>query len=316
MIFVSTRAFLFRSVALGVLLASTSCRAQNTERSQNADLGGGTSQDFLLDGPLRVYVYQFDAEHGPPHDASGTAQLIESIGTDPNRPVPFGIYLGIQNTGVEGPTAGFDELAATLNPDDFDVLVFANICPWAVTDSAKATIQDFVEAGKGFVGIHCAAYATGHVPFPWYQANLLGGLTPTDYPTATASAMRVDASHPSTSFLEWPGDLSDPIRHEFYDYDALEAGRLHFLLTVENVTDYESPLGGQAPPWTRPHPLSFCRQGIGGGSGRSWLTQFGHDLSTLLDNQWIQDHIYEGIRWAGGNTVGDCQDDNPAIALP
>ncbi|HKD41622.1 MAG TPA: ThuA domain-containing protein [Myxococcaceae bacterium] len=76
---------------------------------------------------------------------------------------------------------------ALLSPEQFDVLVFPAVCPWQFTDQIQAGISRFISAGKGFVGIHCAAdtanfAAGGGIDPTWYRSELLGGLYWSGFP--------------------------------------------------------------------------------------------------------------------------------------
>ena len=216
---------------------------------------------------------------------------------------------------------------ATLDSGQFDVLVFPAVCPWQFTDQIQAGISRFVSAGKGFVGIHCAAdtanfAAGGGIDPTWYRSELLGGLYWSGFPWLLSTLHLANGHHPSTvvSSINWSD--SPPFEDEMYAFQPLPANKLHLLLTVNTPPILVDPVGDgySAQGYVVPHPSSFCRQNIGAGRGRSWVTALGHvsgapnEPGNTYALPWFPDHIHAGILWAAGVTSGDCPDDNPALA--
>jgi len=107
-----------------------------------------------------------------------------------------------------------------------------------------------------------------------------------------------------------------------YAFQPLPANKLHLLLTVNTPPILVDPIGDVYTPqgYVVPHPSSFCRQNIGAGRGRSWVTALGHvsgspnEPGNTYALPWFPEHVHAGILWAAGVTSGDCPDDNPALA--
>jgi type 1 glutamine amidotransferase len=217
----------------------------------------------------------------------------------------------------------------TLSPDSFDVLVFPCVCPWQLTDQIQTSISQFISAGRGFVGIHCAAdtanfAAGGGIDPTWYRENLLGGLHWSGYPWLLTTVHRNDVRHPSTSMPTMNWDNSAAFEDEMYAFRPLEANRIHLLLTISTPPLFIDPMGDaySGAAYVLPHPSSFCRQNIGQKGGRSWVTALGHVSGLSFEPgdtyalPWFQDHVHGGILWAAGDSLGDCPDDNPPLRSP
>jgi type 1 glutamine amidotransferase len=215
---------------------------------------------------------------------------------------------------------------STLSPDEFDVLVFPAVCPWQFTNEIQAGIAAFVSAGKGFVGIHCAADTAnfafgGGIDPTWYRDQLMGGLYWSGWPWLVNTVHVADNQHPSTTVPTINWSDSPQLEDEMYAFRPLPANKLHLLLTVNTPPIAIDPVGDvyDGASYVVPHPSSFCRQNIGDGGGRSWITALGHvsgapgEPGNTYALPWFQDHVHAGILWAARVTTGDCPDDNPDL---
>src|SRR5262249_59571925 len=104
---------------------------------------------------------------------------------------------------------------ALLSPEQFDVLVFPAVCPWQFTDQIQSGIVRFVSAGKGFVGIHCAAdtanfAAGGGIDPTWYRSELLGGLYWSGFPWLGSTPHPACGHHPPAGVSSYKFEDSPP----------------------------------------------------------------------------------------------------------
>ena len=136
----------------------------------------------------------------------------------------------------------------------------------------RAVLLDFVRAGGGFVGLHCAADT--FKPDPDYM-RLVGGRFVTHPPYGTVPVRRIAGEHPVllgiTDFAQ---------NDEFYYLDAVD-------LTTTSVL-----LAGIAPDG-QTRPLAWTHTF---GAGRVFYTALGHDAAMHTDASY-QRLIGNALRW-------------------
>jgi type 1 glutamine amidotransferase len=214
---------------------------------------------------IRVLV--FSATTGFRHDSIQTSrEVMASIGP----------ANGITSTATE-------ELSAfsAANLANYDVIMFAMTSgELPFTNDQKAAILDFVNGGKGFVGVHSATDTLRG----WADYGRLVGAYVVDHPwTQSARVIVEDASHPAAGSRD-PFTLEE----EFYVFDSNPRGRVQVLLRLDAAS-----VGA-----TGDFPLAWA-QSFGG--GRAYYNALGHFPATWRDARF-QAQVMAAIKWAGRRT--------------
>ena len=186
-----------------------------------------------------------------------------------------------------------DDLTVTLSDDkailtspklsEFEVIVFGTGFTRAVrqedgsiarepdlTPDQEAGLLQFVQGGKGLVGMHGTAWWIGGE-----AVNLIGGHANWHPPGLTFTVNIDDAEHPVTQ------DLSD-FEVEDEIYISAHEPTLHILASAE--------WHGKA------HPMAWVKSY---GSGRVFYTTLGHTADTFR-RPAMQQLLAQGTRWVGG----------------
>jgi type 1 glutamine amidotransferase len=206
--------------------------------------------------------------------------------------IPAGIKavqkLGIENNFVVDTTT--DSLTFTdKNLKKYSALIFLSTSGRRLfTVEQQAVIKRYIQAGGGFMGIHCAAcnYSNlkpGDVDWPWYHQ--LVGATFTNHPApALAGFDVVDRTNPATQHLpaRWTW------HEELYNFKDIQPD-LHVLIKVDETT-YK---GGQVG---KDHPMAWYHEFDG---GRSFYVEQGHFAEAFSDPQYLK-LILGGIQYAMG----------------
>ena len=221
---------------------------------------------------------------------------------------------GFEVTTVEGYKQEASQIDLKFLTSDylaaFDGLMLMTNGNLPLTDAQKKSLIDFVAAGKGFIGAHCAS-----LTFYDYPAfgDMLGGYFRRSIRQNAIAVLKVeDPTHPATRMLggSWP------VVDEFYHFgtapwdasrpkeniDVLFGNhipmgfardRVHVLLSLDTTKTDISNLpdvvaGGDYPQaWWRDY-----------GKGRSFYTSLGHRDDIWSNDPVFRAHILGGIRWA------------------
>src|SRR5579872_5860235 len=118
----------------------------------------------------------------------------------------------------------------------YQVFVMLHLAPFDMSYAQQEALQQFVEEGKGFVGIH-AAGLTGHQFHPndkywqWFE-DLMGNVIYSPHPAYQHATLVVeDRGHPVTRHLPARLDIPD----EWYEWDKSVRGNpdIHVLASVD-----------------------------------------------------------------------------------
>lgn len=213
------------------------------------------------DAPIRVLFLGDRGHHAPADRAAQIAPVLALRGIDVT-------YTEDVDKALDPKTLkGYDAL-----------LLYANIDEIA-PDKAKALV-DYVEAGGGFVPLHCASFCFRNSP---ECVALIGGQFKSHETGEFATAV-VAPEHPIVKGLVPFKTWDETYVHEKHN----EQGR-----TVLQVRDREPYT------WTR-----------GQGKGGVFYTAYGHDSRTW-EQPGFQALLERGIRWAAGKPVYDSR---PTVA--
>ena len=171
----------------------------------------------------------------------------------------------------------------------YQVLVQLSIAYFDFSRSQQFAIQQFINSGKGWIGIHGAGL-TGKLfaakdgrDWKWYW-HLLGDAYYTPHPPLQDGLVKVEKrEHPVTKNL--PASFS--LRDEWYEFENAPSNVN--VLAVANESTYKpmKPMGYHPVIWTNP------------AYNRVLYISVGHD-STSCDNESYKTLLRDAIRWAAG----------------
>ncbi|RAK70598.1 ThuA domain-containing protein [Hymenobacter edaphi] len=163
----------------------------------------------------------------------------------------------------------------------YRAVVFLNTTHDVLDAAQQAAFEQYIRAGRGFVGVHAATDT--EYDWPWY--NGLVGAYFDNHPKVQPATVRItDASHPATAGLPAAWPRTD----EWYNFRNL-APDLHVLATVDE-TSYSGGTHGAH------HPIAWYHAYDG---GRAFYTGLGHTPESYAEPAFRQ-HLWGGIQYAMG----------------
>jgi uncharacterized protein len=168
-----------------------------------------------------------------------------------------------------------DALNATLLAHYDGLIVYANTT--RITPQQEKALLDFVEAGKGFIPLHCASYCFLNSP---KYLDLVG-----------AQFLR----HGTGVFRTSIAAPEHPIMRGFGGFESWDETYVHTKHNAKDrtVLEYRATETGKEPwTWVRTQ-----------GRGRVFYTAWGHDERTW-GNPGFQNLVERGIRWVVGQDPG------------
>ena len=183
-------------------------------------------------------------------------------------------------------TVTYTEDTAALEPTNlarYDaILVYANI--ERIEPARTKALIEYVEAGGGYVPIHCASYCFLDSP----GATALLGAQFLRHGTGEFDTKVIAPGHPIARGLE-----------PFRTWDETYLHHKHNLENREVIQVRDE--GGRAEPWTWTRTQ---------GKGRVFYTAYGHDARTW-EHPGFHDLVERGIRWASGKS--EVRDGRPRV---
>jgi type 1 glutamine amidotransferase len=159
------------------------------------------------------------------------------------------------------------------------------------TTDQQAAIKRYIQAGGGFMGIHCAGcnYANlkpGEVDWPWYHQMV--GATFTNHPNPQNAEFDItDQQNAATAHL--------PARwlwhEELYNFKDIQPD-IKVILKVDEKTYKGGQVGAD-------HPMAWYHEFDG---GRAFYTALGHFADSYTKPEYLK-HLLGGIQYAMGNNV-------------
>lgn len=243
----------------------------------------------VVDGPFSVLVYSRTAGFRHTSIEVGTLAIME---------------LGNENDffvdATEDPTAfTADNLAG------YDVVLFLNTTADVLDDTQQAVMEDFINAGGGYVGVHAAA----DTEYDWPFYGELVGAYFKNHPVQQTGDFDIEApDHPSVAHLPNPWTVFD----EFYSFRTNPRGDVRVLMAIDESTYFPDPNTSNLPDSpTFPagetgvmgdHPMSWCHDKF---AGRAWYTALGHE-AYLYQQPAFREHLLNGILTAARRVAADC----------
>lgn len=177
------------------------------------------------------------------------------------------------------------EDATAITPESLqsvDVVVFLNTTGDVLDESQQMALEQFIQAGRGFVGIHSAADT--EYDWDWY-GGLIGAFFESHPEPQEAFVDIVEPEHPVVA------DLSERFARfdEWYNFQSRPDSNVTILATVDEST-YEGGDMGE------PHPIVWANEYDG---GRAVFIGFGHTAETFeeLDMRTL---LANAVDWAAG----------------
>lgn len=284
-----------------VWLVLAACSASAPPREETCSLGAGEAGDswsLAVDAggagrvDILLYTYSTGYRHASIPDG---INVIRALGA------ANGLGVDVAGTAADAlgsycanqPVAGEDGLFTVARLSRYAAVVFLDTTTGAdgalLDDVGRASLEAFVRAGGGFVGVHAAADAEYGWPF---YGELLGSRFLAHGPPVTASLRVEDAAHPATSHLPNPWLRFD----EWFDFKENPRATAHVLVNLDETTypDNPAPMGD--------HPIAWCKAV---GAGRSFYTGLGHHGAAFGDPD-VRRHLLGGILYAAGIAPAGC----------
>ncbi|MBS1607824.1 MAG: ThuA domain-containing protein [Bacteroidetes bacterium] len=188
------------------------------------------------------------------------------------------------------------EKGGVFNPEQlarFDAVIFNNCTGRLLNEEQQKTLQDYVEQGGNWIGIHGAGDNSHH--WDWYDQNLVGGkfshhalekhLQPADitvYPAADSLLTQYLPSSWSHTD-EWYVFFENPKAKGFTILCSIDGDKINPNGNILWVKNKNFGMGKE-------HPVAWYRQT---GKGHSFYTSMGHDavawqqkaFTQLLENE-------------------------------
>ena len=176
----------------------------------------------------------------------------------------------------------------TVNLKRYSVFVMLQLAPFDMSPSQQSALQQFVEEGKGWVGIHAAGLTGREFLAPaseyweWFE-DFMGGVLYSPHPAFQTATLHVDDPyHPLMAHMPSRVNWAD----EWYEWTPNPRGRVHVLATVDESTYHPNkPMGDHPIIWTNERYRRMVYIGPG------------HDAVLLKDSAYAR-LLRDAILWA------------------
>jgi type 1 glutamine amidotransferase len=171
----------------------------------------------------------------------------------------------------------------------FQVIIFLNTSGDILNTEQQKVLERFIQAGKGFVGIHSASDT--EYDWEWYT-KLVGRMFYIHPAVQTGKLQVLDSSFPGMQGFAQGKLWTD----EWYQFGEEKVNDLHYILGVDETSYNAKANWGskKGDGMGKFHPLAWYHNFDG---GRSFYTALGH-LPTNFSNEAFLSHLYAGILWA------------------
>ncbi|MGL1957760.1 MAG: ThuA domain-containing protein [Colwellia sp.] len=175
------------------------------------------------------------------------------------------------------------------NLKQFDVIIFLLTSGNILNNSQQASMEKFIQSGKGFVGVHSASDT--EYQWPWYQK--LVGRNFVIHPQIQTAKLKVE----NKNFPGLEGMPSELLwTDEWYEFGDEHTDSLQYILSIDETTydpkaDWGHVKGDGMGSF---HPIAWYHYYDG---GRSFYTGLGHVAATY-SNPIFLSHLFGGIYWA------------------
>jgi uncharacterized protein len=193
---------------------------------------------------------------------------------------PAIIALGAQY-GFDVDTTEDASVFTDRNLSRYDAVVFLSTTGDILDSTEEMAFERFIEAGKGFVGVHAAT----DTEYDWAWYGKLVGAYFLKHPNQQQATLHVvDSTDISTRHLPTTWSRFD----EWYNFKNIQPD-LHVLITIDE-SSYTGGLNGAF------HPMAWRHSYDG---GRAFYTELGHTDESWSDPLFLH-HVLGGIEYAIG----------------
>ncbi len=166
---------------------------------------------------------------------------------------------------------------------NYEVVIFLNTTGDIFNEQEQKSLEHFIQAGKGFMGIHSAS----DTEYDWAWYTKLVGRMFKSHPAIQSARLNIlDASFPGLEGFANNKQWTD----EWYEYSPDKIEGLKTILSVDEST-YKPTSANAMGSF---HPIAWYHHFDG---GRSFYTNLGHMPSDFSDPTYLS-HIAAGIIWA------------------
>ncbi len=184
------------------------------------------------------------------------------------------------------------EIFASGTVERFRAVVFLSNEGSELNDAQAAGLQEYVEGGGGFLGVHDAARA---LPDSDWYTDLIGTrMAGSPFAVQDAVVDVIDRQHPATKDLPLKWEHSD----RWSNWTENPSGDVHTVAQVGEST-YDPGENGHGAF----HPISWCHDVD---SGRSFYTGMGA-TDASYDDDAFRTHLLGAVQWTSGTVRADCQ---------
>jgi uncharacterized protein len=174
------------------------------------------------------------------------------------------------------------------NLSRYQVFVQLQEAPFDLSPAEQAAVQQFIEQGRGWVGIHAAGltgtlYTNPDKPYWQWFENAMGGIKYSPHPAFQKGTLIIeDRTHPVTKGLPTTMEVSD----EWYEFDKSPRANVRVLARADESTYRQhKPMGDHPMIWVNEKYERMVYIGIG------------HDPSLLINPDY-QMLLRNAILWA------------------
>jgi type 1 glutamine amidotransferase len=171
----------------------------------------------------------------------------------------------------------------------FDVIIFLMTTGNILNEKQQQAMEKFIQAGKGFVGIHSAADT--EYDWPWY-GKMVGRQFVIHPVIQTARMTVINRQFPGLEYF--PDSML--ITDEWYEFGPELSEDLQYLMTIDEstydpVAKWDNVEGDGMGDF---HPVAWYQDYDG---GRAFYSALGH-MPESYTNRAFLEHIYGGLYWA------------------
>ncbi|MBA4849641.1 ThuA domain-containing protein [Emticicia sp. BO119] len=182
-------------------------------------------------------------------------------------------------------------LVNEVNLMQYKVFIQLHLAPFDMSQAQQAALQQYIENGGGWVGIHAAGLTGAMFKSPkreywqWFE-DFMGGIEYSPHPKFQKGTFIVeDRKHPATNHLPKRIEVAD----EWYEFNKSPRANVRVLASAnESTYTQNKPMGD--------HPLIWCNEKY----PHTIYIGIGHDAS-LCNNKNYTTLVRNAILWAGSN---------------
>jgi type 1 glutamine amidotransferase len=186
----------------------------------------------------------------------------------------------------------FTDDATVINDENlghYQAFLMLHLAPFDMTADEQESLQRFIQAGNGWIGIHAAGLTGREFPDPkaiywdWFE-QFMGGVLYSPHPNYQKGTVVVeDRKHPAMRGLPPRFEVSD----EWYEWNKSPRGNVRVLASADESTYRQNhPMGD--------HPIIWTNEKY----RRMIYISVGHDPSILNNKDYLR-LLRNSILWAG-----------------